>query len=167
MLSGRCLRHFLKDREAKVLLGEVSSGLGVDLASVLHGKIGLEEVKLDFGEVFLVGGRPLLFKVAGGRVFPTLLFSEFFGLAPRVVVDMGAVPYVCKGADVMRPGVVRFEGDFKVGSCVFVVDVKFGKALAVGEATLDKNAAECAKQGIVVRNVHYVGDKVWSFLKQV
>ena len=48
---------------------------------------------------------------------------------------MGAVPYVCKGATIMAPGIVRIEGDFSMGELVVVVDMKFGKALGIGETS--------------------------------
>ncbi len=102
----------------------------------------MEVVESEVGEVYLIGGKPLFFK-AGDKVLPTLLFSEFTAKAPKIVVDMGAVPYVCKGATVMAPGIVRIEGEFGKGDLVLVVDVKFGKALALGESLMD---AEMARQ---------------------
>ncbi|MBC8498500.1 hypothetical protein H8D40_05880, partial [Candidatus Bathyarchaeota archaeon] len=36
-------------------------------------------------------------------LFPTLL-NESVEELPSVLVDMGAIPYVCNGADVMSPG---------------------------------------------------------------
>ena len=45
---------------------------------------------------------------------------------------MGAIPYVCKGATVMAPGIVRVEGEFGKGDLVLIVDMKHGKALALG-----------------------------------
>lgn len=160
------LRHFLKDKEARALLNEVSPGLRSALANVFSSETMFEVVEAMFGQVFLANSRPLLFK-KGNRVYPTLLFREYFDVAPKVVVDMGAVPFVCKGADVMRPGIVRFDGDFKSGDCVYVVDVNHGKALVLGEAVLDKAVAESAKQGVVLRNIHFVGDKIWDFAKQL
>ena len=65
------------------------------------------------------------------RVLPTLLFTEFTAKAPKIVVDMGAIPYVCKGATVMAPGIVRVEGEFGKGDLVLIVDMKHGKALAL------------------------------------
>jgi len=159
-------RYFLKDKDARLLLEEVSGRFGLGLGEVLGRRVGFERVEAGFVDVFLVGGRPLVFRM-GGLVFPTLVFDEFFVRAGKVVVDMGAVPFVCKGADVMRPGVVRFEGEFGKGDVVFVVDVRYGKALAVGEALLDRAGAEGAKKGAVVRNVHFVGDRLWGLIKQL
>ena len=78
---------------------------------------------------------------------------------------MGAVPYVCKGATVMAPGIVRIEGEFGKGDLVLVVDMKFGKALALGESLMDAETARATKKGPVVKTLHYVGDKIWDYTK--
>jgi PUA domain protein len=78
---------------------------------------------------------------------------------------MGAIPYVCKGADVMAPGIVRIEGEFSKGDLVLVVDEKHGKSLALGESLRDSQSARNLKQGPVVKNEHYVSDKIWNFAK--
>ena len=99
---------------------------------------------------------------AGDKVLPTLYFSEFVARAPKIVVDMGAVPYVCKGADVMAPGIVRIEGEFGKGDLVLIIDMKHGKALAIGESLMDSETAKQAKKGPVVKSLHFVSDKIWD-----
>jgi PUA domain protein len=66
----------------------------------------------------------------------------------------------------MAPGIVRFEGEFKKGDFVVVLDEKHGKPLAIGEAVYDKNESMKVGHGVVVKNVHFVGDKVWEFIKR-
>jgi predicted RNA-binding protein (TIGR00451 family) len=65
----------------------------------------------------------------------------------------------------MAPGIVRYEGEFKKGALVLVVDVKFGKPLALGEAQYDAEAAQSVKQGVVVKNIHFVSDEIWNAMK--
>jgi PUA domain protein len=154
----------LKSKEAKMLLNKASEKLKIDLGTVVDAKANIEVIEADSGEVFLINGKPLLFR-AGAEVFPTLLFKEIFGRVPKVVVDMGAVPYVCNGADIMAPGIVRVEGEFSKGAIVLVVDEKHGKPLALGEILYDTAEARNVKQGVVVKNVHYVSDKMWNFAK--
>ena len=48
------------------------------------------------------------------KTLPTLLFDEFTKKASKIIVDMGAIPYVCKGATVMAPGIVRIEGEWAI-----------------------------------------------------
>jgi PUA domain protein len=80
---------------------------------------------------------------------------------------MGAVPYVCKGANIMAPGIKRIEGEFSKNNIVSVVDEKHGKPIAVGEILYNAEEAKNVKQGIVVKNLYYVGDKTWNLLKEL
>jgi PUA domain protein len=157
-------RYSLKTKEAKQILTEASKNLKLDLEALFGSKVNVEVVESDVGLIYLIGGKPLFYKT-GEKVLPTLLFTEFTAQAPKIVVDMGAVPYVCKGADVMAPGIVRIEGEFSKGDLVLVVDMKFGKALALGESLYDAEAAKQTKKGPVVKTLHYVSDKIWDYTK--
>jgi len=157
-------RYPLKAREAKKIVEETSKLLKFDLESLYGLKPNVEVVDSDVGKIYLIDGKPILFKI-GDRILPTLIFTEFTNKAPKIVVDMGAIPYVCKGATVMAPGIVQIEGDFGKGELVLVVDTKHGKALALGESLLNKENAKNAKNGPVVKTLHYVSDKIWDYIK--
>jgi PUA domain protein len=157
-------RYALKTKEAKQILNQASERLKLSLEALGDAKASVETVETDFGRLLLMGGKPLLFE-SEGKLLPTLLADEIIAQLPRVVVDMGAIPHVCNGADIMAPGIVRFEGAFSKGDVVLVVDVKHGKPLAVGEILFDADSAKDVKKGAVVKNVHYVGDQIWNFAK--
>jgi PUA-domain protein len=159
-------RYPLKTKEAKQIVEEASKKLQLDLDTLFSAKANVEVVESDVGEIYLIEGKPILFK-SGDRILPTLLFSEFIAKAPKIVVDMGAIPYVCKGATVMAPGIVRIEGEFIKGDLVLVVDMKHGKALALGESLLDSETAKQTKKGPVAKTLHYVSDKIWDYLKTI
>lgn len=159
-------RHFLKEKETKSILSEASERLKVDFRQIFKGEVNMELVETDFAEIFLINGKPLLVRIEE-KILPTLVFNEIFALMPKVVVDMGAVPYICSGANVMAPGIVQFEGEFRKGDFVFVVDEKHGKTIAIGEAAYDLDVAKKATQGVVIRNIHFVGDKIWNFFKKL
>ena len=159
-------RYSLKLKEGKLILNKASDRLRVNLETVLGSKSNIEAVEADFGQIILVNGKPLFFKV-DDCVLPTLLFNEISVHMPRVVVDMGAVPYVCKGADVMAPGIRRIEGKFGNGDLVVVVDETHGKALALGESLYDSQTARTTKKGAVVKTLHFVSDKIWNFAKSL
>ncbi len=154
----------MKEKESRELLERASQRLRVSLRQVSGMKTNVEAVETEFGLIYLVNGKPLLFATET-EIYPTLTFNELFETLPRIVVDMGAVPFVCKGANIMAPGIRRFEGSFAKGDIVFVVDEKHGKPLALGEAIYDTEAAKNVKQGRIIRNIHYVGDSVWEFIK--
>ena len=157
-------RYSLKSKEARQILNEVSEKLKVNVEILVGSKAKVEVTKTDVGKIYLVNGKPLFFKL-GVRLLPTLLFSKFVSKAPKVVVDMGAVPYVCNGADVMAPGIVRVEGEFSKGDIVMVVDEKHMKPLALGESLYDAESARNIKQGAIVQTLHFVSDKIWNLAK--
>ena len=163
-MSRKHRRYSLKSKEVKTLLSKASGRLKVDVSTFIDSKANVDVVEADFGDIFLIKGRPLLFR-AGTQILPTLLFTEVFVNMPKVVVDMGAVPYVCNGADIMAPGIERMEGRFIKGDIVVVVDEKHGKPLSLGEILYDAEEARKIEQGIVVRNIHFVSDKIWNFSK--
>jgi len=157
-------RYTLKTKEAKQILTEASTRLKLDLEALFGGKANVEVVGSEVGLIYLIGGKPLLYK-ADDKILPTLHFTEFTAAAPKIVVDMGAVPHVCKGATVMAPGIVRIEGEFGKGDLVLVVDVKHGKALALGESLMDAQTARQTEKGPIAKTLHYVSDKIWGITK--
>jgi PUA-domain protein len=157
-------RYSLKSKQAKQILNEVSERLKVNVDALFGSKANVEVVEAVVGNIYLVNGKPLFFKV-GERILPTLIFQDFILQSPKIVVDMGAVPYVCNGADIMAPGIVRVEGPFDKGDLVLVVDEKHGKPLALGESLYDSERVSNTKQGAVAKNVHFVSDKIWNFAK--
>ena len=157
-------RHSLKSKDAKKFIQEVSERLGTDVEQFFGSKTRVEVNETETAELFIFDGRPLLAR-SNGKLFPTLSFEELFSAIPRIVVDMGAVPYVCKGADVMAPGVRIITGEFKENDIILVVDERHGKPLAVGAALLSSEEMKTVKGGKTVKNLHYVGDKLWNHIK--
>jgi len=158
-------RHFLKEKEAKKLFLDFSQRLKVDAERLFGPKPRVEVNEAEVAEIFIVDGKPLLAR-SGDTLFPTLTFEEFFPFLPKIVVDMGAVPYVCKGADVMAPGVVSIEGDFDENDFLLIVDERHRKPLAIGIALFNSQAVKNLKHGKIMKNIHHVGDKLWKALRE-
>jgi len=158
-------RHFLKDKEAKQLLAEVFTQIGSDLKQILPASAAIELIETEFGKIYLINGRPLLADKMG-RILPTLVFTELLKAKAKVVVDMGAIPHVCNGADVMAPGIVQFQGKFTKGDIVSIVDEKYCKVIAVGESLLGADEAAKLNKGAIVKNIHHVGDAIWLVVKR-
>lgn len=165
-MSEKHKRYFLKARESREILDKASKRLGIYLEQPLKDRANVEVVRGESIEVFLIDGKPALAQ-SGENIYPTLTFKEFLDRAPKATVDMGAIPHVCKGADVMAPGIRRFSGEFQKGDLILITDEKHGKPIALGEALYDAEEARNTKQGAVIKNVHYVGDKTWSLMKQI
>lgn len=159
-------RHSLKAKEARLVLEEISKRLKVEVEDLIGANAKFEIAKTDLAEIYFVNGRPILYGI-DGKILPTLFFEQLSDCLPKVVVDMGAVPYVCKGADVMAPGIVRFEGEFGKGDLVLVVDEKHGKMLALGEALYNVEEARKVEKGAVLESIHFVGDKIWDAAKTI
>jgi PUA domain protein len=157
-------RYPLKTKEAKQILTEASTNLKLNLDALFGAKATVEVVESEVGQIYLIGGKPLLYR-ADGKILPTLHFAEWIVGAPKIVVDMGAVPFVCKGATVMAPGIVKVEGEFGKGDLAVVIDIKHGKALAIGESLMDSQTARQTKKGPVIKTLHWVSDKIWDHTK--
>ena len=152
-------RYHLRRALLRKLTREVVEKFGEPAAELLKGPIEFLELE-EGSEVILAAGEALLFRSID-KVFPTLKSLDRIPLK-RVVVDMGAVPHVANGADVMAPGVVSADGGITLGEGVAIVDERHGKPIAVGQA-LVPGAEMQGLKGKVIKNLHYVGDEMWRF----
>jgi len=113
--------------------------------------------------LYRVDDRVLLWEV-DDEIYPTILALLLYKIEiPKVVVDKGAVPHILNGADVMRPGIVTFEGDFKKGDLVAICEEEKGRAIALGRALFSRMEIESMKRGNVVENLHNIKERVWNF----
>ena len=78
-----------------------------------------------------------------------------------VQVDMGAVPFLRNGANVMAAGVNGTDETVAPGDLVWVRDETHQRPLAIGEALLDGVAMVAATRGKAVKTLHYIGDSIW------
>ena len=85
---------------------------------------------------------------------------------PSVMVDMGAVKFMCKGANVMRPGIKKFT-EFEKDNLVCIMEESQHKFLAVGKAMVSSSELENMEKGEVLKNLHYVSDKFWEIGKTI
>jgi len=157
-------RHSLKEKEARNIILEFSKKVKVKPEQLFESRKRIETIEIANAEIYLFDEKPLLANF-NGKLFPTLFFNKVFSLLPKIVIDMGAIPHICSGADVMAPGVVRIEGQFDVDDFVLVIDERHSKPLAMGSALLDSQMVQQTKHGKIAKNLHYVGDKLWTSLK--
>lgn len=99
-------------------------------------------------------------------IVPTLKYilenKILYDKIKKVTVDMGAVKFVVSGADIMRPGIVYFDEGIMKDEIVLVVDVTHKKPLALGRMIFSGDDSKVMASGKIVKNVHWVGDKVWD-----
>ena len=166
MMPNTTRRHFLKEKDVEKILEELSSGLPRETRRLLGSKPRIEVAEAESAEIFILNGKPILARV-NHILFPTLVFEEILPLLPKIIVDMGAIPYICNGADIMAPGIVRTQGDFNKNDTLVIADEKHEKPLAIGIALYDSQHMRELKRGKAVQNVHYVGDRLWNLLKKM
>ena len=102
----------------------------------------------------------------GENILPFLDDIGVLEKFPYVKVDMGAIKFVCKGANVMRPGITKFS-DFENGEIVCVIEESQNKFLAVGKAEMSSKEAENTNKGEVIKNMHYISDDFWETKKEI
>jgi len=158
-------RRFLKEKEATQLLVKFSQKLKTSSKQLFGTKIHVESADTQVGKIFLINGKPLL-AFYEDIVLPTLISNDILNRLPKIVVNMGAVPHICNGADVMAPGVVQIEGKFQADEFILIIDERNRKPLVIGKALFNSKDMKKLKKGRIVRNLHYVGDKLWKLLKQ-
>jgi PUA domain protein len=97
---------------------------------------------------------------------PFLSETSMLEKFPKVVVDMGAVKFVCNGATVMRPGIKNYS-DFEKDQIICIVEESRNKFLAVGRALVSSKELETMAKGEVVKNLHYISDEFWETAKGI
>ena len=121
--------------------------------------------ELDESARIIVGEGLTALKV-GENYLPFLTDTKILERFPSVTVDMGAVKFMCNGANVMRPGVKAFT-EFEKDQIVCIIEESQKKVLAVGRALVSsKELSEMAK-GQVVENLHYISDMYWEIKKSL
>lgn len=153
-------RRRLRNREAKVLAQELHERLGRDVLST-EDIIDIAS-STDYDVIFVNGS--ILAIIVEGKPFLTVRgILELGADRAFVTVDMGAVPYVANGADVMAPGVVDADRQLEEGDMVWIRDEKNARPLAIGKAMMSGSDMISADSGKAVTSIHYVGDKLWKY----
>lgn len=102
----------------------------------------------------------------GETYIPFLSETGLLERFPKIVVDMGAVKFVCNGATVMRPGVKNYS-EFEKDQIVCVVEESRNKFLAIGRSLVSSKDMTTMTKGEVVKNLHYVSDRFWEAAKEI
>jgi PUA domain protein len=97
---------------------------------------------------------------------PFLSETETLEKFPNVTVDMGAVKFMCKGANLMRPGIKKFT-EFEKDKLVCIIEESQHKFLAVGKAMVSSSELEEMEKGEVIKNMHYISDNFWETGKTI
>ena len=154
-------RHPIRKGEIASLQSRLAEQIGESAQLFRSDIVEVAETDSPF-RLYLIRKKPLLMEY-GGWVFPTLrgLIEHPFP-ERHLYVDMGAIPFVIKGADIMRPGIVSISEDIIAGAPVAVAEERHSKPLAVGVALYDFSEMQRQEKGKMCRNIHFVGDDLWN-----
>ncbi len=153
--------NLISKSETTALLKTVSERWGMEFPKIKNVKV---HQILDDAQIITGDGIKIL-KVDGDYL-PFLTEVEMLKKFPAVTVDMGAVKFMCKGANLMRPGIKEFT-EFKKDDLVCIIDESQHKFLVVGKAMVDSSELESMEKGEVIKNIHYISDRFWETGKTI
>jgi PUA domain protein len=151
-------RTRLRRKEVAAWFGRLAADFGMAMPP--------DDIPVDVAEAgevcLLIRDEEPLALIVADAVAPTVRGLLAFPARKRfVTVDMGAVPFVYNGADVMVPGIVDADPGIHSGDLVWVRDERNLRPLAVGRALLDGPTMAYDERGKAVQTIHHVGDDLW------
>ena len=150
-------RYHLKKKKLKEMKAKIGP-----YSSLIPPKAKVEVIETDLPKLILINDEPLIM-IMGDEPIPTLKGALKMKIESKyVVVDMGAVEFMTKGADVMSPGITEADPNIKEGELVVVVDETHHKPLAIGHSLISGKEMVKNHQGKAVKTLHHVGDKIWN-----
>ena len=153
--------NLISKSETNQILKSVSAEWRQELPKIKNLKVYF----IDEHTQLMTGNEITVLKIKDSYL-PFLDQTEVLEKFPYVMVDMGAVKFMCKGANVMRPGIKKYT-EFSKGDVVCIVEESQHKFLAVGKAVTDSSELDDMKKGEVIKNLHYISDKCWEFAKMI
>ncbi|HXW94579.1 MAG TPA: PUA domain-containing protein [Nitrososphaerales archaeon] len=157
-------KWILSRRDSAETISRIESSLGLALDLPKSAQVQCSEP--GEGTVFVVLDG-FEFVQAGETYFPYLGSQVTLALFPQAFVDEGAIKYLLNGADVMRPGMRKFDDWGPAGRMVVVREEKKGRGIAVGPSSVASSEAQMMTRGGCIKNMHHLGDKYWNLHKSL
>ena len=151
--------NLISKSETATLLKTVSEKWKIDVPKVKNLKV----YEID-NEIQLITGEQIKILKIKDEHLPFLSEISILEKFPFVQVDMGAVKFMCKGANLMRPGIKKFS-EFSKNDIVCIVEESQNKFLAIGKSEVDSSELVSMEKGEVLKNLHYISDKAWEVSK--
>lgn len=155
--------HSLSKREINDIIDQINKTWPANsVSAVKH----LQAYVIDVSKRLLVGNNLIAIQLAPDLIIPHLTQHQLLYHFASVQVDMNAVKFVCNGANIMRPGITDFTS-FNESEIVLVKDQTHKKELAVCMSLVDDLNARKMEKGIVLNNIHHIGDIYWEMKKSI
>ena len=153
--------NLISKSETSEILKKVTSRWKINFPKIKNLKI--HQIVND---VQIITVKDLMILEIGDVHLPFLSQKSLLEKFPYVTVDMGAVKFMCNGANVMRPGIKNYS-EFEKDEIVCVKEESQNKFLAVGKAIVSSSELEMMKKGKVIENMHYISDQYWEIGKTI
>jgi len=153
--------HLISKSETNKILKEISAQWKIDFPKIRNLKI--HQIAND---AQIITAKDLIFLKIGDVHLPFLSQNSLLEKFPHVIVDMGAIKFMCKGANVMRPGIKSYS-EFDKDEIVCVKEESQNKFLAVGRGVVSSTELETMEKGKVIENMHYISDQFWEIGKTI
>ena len=148
--------NLISKSETAEVIKEISSQWKVELPKIKNLKFHYLE-----DDVVIITGSGLKAIKIGDVYLPFLTETNILKKFPYVMVDMGAVKFMCNGANVMRPGITNYT-EFEKDQLVCVIEESQHKFLAIGRSCVSSIEMKTMSKGEVVKNMHFISDKYWE-----
>ncbi|MBS3923204.1 MAG: RNA-binding protein [Nitrosarchaeum sp.] len=153
--------NLISKSETTTLLKTVTEKWGIEFPKIKNLKV--HEIADD---AQIIMGQGIKILKINDEYLPFLSETQMLEKFPHVTVDMGAVKFMCKGANVMRPG-IKTHDEFEKEKIVCIVEESQHKFLAVGKSLVSSAELEKMEKGEVIKNMHYISDKFWEIGKTI
>lgn len=121
-----------------------------------------EVIELQEEKLLLIDATPTLILFNDGKTIPHISSLGKTTKCPALMVDDNAVKPILNGADIMMPGIIKFNNFKKDDSvAVFSKDLTL---IAVGIALINSTEIVVGGKGKVVQNVHRENDKFCNLI---
>ena len=154
-------RERLRRKEVEGVAERLLSAFGA-VTFAMDAAVERAEVSDDLAAL-LLGEEILALELRGAPVLTVRGLLKWPAAKRWATVDMGAVPYVYNGADIMAPGIVDADREIAAGNLVWVRDERNKRPLAVGEALMTGAEMAESRKGKSIQALHHVGDEYWTF----
>lgn len=155
--------HSLSKREVHDITAQISKSWPTNSIGAIK---DLQVYVIDGNKRLLVGNDLVAIQLAPDLIIPHLTQHDLLNHFASVQVDMNAVKFVCNGANIMRPGITDFT-TFKESEIVLVKDQTHKKELAVCISLVDDVTGRKMERGVVLNNIHHIGDIYWETKKTI
>ena len=153
--------NLISKSETNALIKTITEQWGIEFPKIKNLKV--HEISDD---AQIITGKGIKILRIENDYLPFLSEIETLKKFPNVTVDMGAVKFMCKGANLMRPGIKNFS-EFEKDKLVCIVEESQQKFLAVGKSVVSSKELEEMEKGEVLKNLHYISDKFWETGKTI